>query len=111
MTAEPILWVTRTWSDVVEGDIVRPAGRPDIGPSRVLEIGPAQQWHIDPKSNPRWPRPKLWRARRVVLDPDPGMPDGADPDGRIDIAMTRSELNAPEMLGGWAGRVRVEWRK
>lgn len=108
---DPILWIARTWADVVEGDLVRPPGHADKA-ARVVRVGPALKWHVDPAGNPRWPRPLPRVRRAIVLDPDPGpaVADGVNPDAPIEIAMTEREVRVMNMLGGWPGRLRVDWR-
>lgn len=62
----PWEWVTATWADVHAGDKVRAPGVPDsddVATSVHLWSG-----HVDPASNPRYPRPLEHQEVIVVLE-------------------------------------------
>lgn len=107
------VWVERTWSDVRQGDVVRPPGV-EQHEATVTAIGPVCAWHVNPDSHPRWPTPMEWQARAVTMIPlgkgeesafTP--PNGVDPGASVEIGVTRGELAAIEMLGGWKERVAI----
>jgi hypothetical protein len=105
------VWVERTWSDVRQGDVVRPPGM-QAHEAIVTGIGPVCAWHADPNSHPRWPTPMEWQARPVAMVPlgkgeeSAFTPvNGVNPDAGVEIRVTRGELAAIEALGGWKERV------
>lgn len=107
------VWVERTWVDVRQGDVIRPAGQTDEAhAARVVTIGPVNRWHAAPGASQYRPNesPMEWSARAVTLQPiEKGVtfsPEhGMRPDAAVDIKVTRSELAAIEALGGWRNRI------
>lgn len=94
------VWVKRLWRDVRQGDIIRPVGMPAHA-ARVEAI----ERHTR-------------TVRRVTLLPgcddttavrDPFTRDVSNPDGAIEIHLTRGEVAAIEALGGWSARMGVIW--
>lgn len=94
------VWVERTWRDVRQGDIIRPVGMPAHA-ARVEAI----ERHTR-------------TVRRVTLFPgcdettavrDSFTRDVSNPDGAIEIHLTRGEIAAIEALGGWSARMGVIW--
>lgn len=112
------VWIERTWADVRQHDVIRPAGQAtDEHAAEVIEIGPANRWHAAPGASQYWPNesPLEWSARRVTMLPlrrqgdagaQPFTPEhGMRPDAAVEIRVTRGELAAIEALGGWENRV------
>lgn len=113
------VWVERTWVDVRQGDVIRPAGQTDEAhAARVVTIGPVNRWHAAPGASQYRPNesPMEWSARAVTLAPilvNAGRASsvthtpqhGMRPDAAVDIKVTRGELAAIEALGGWHNRI------
>lgn len=117
---DEMIWVERTWIDVLEGDIVRPpsswpgAMKDETHAAIVAEVGPVNHWHASPNANEYRPNesPLEWSAIRVTLKPLDGRPTfspehGMKPDAGVEIKVTRAELAAIEACGGWANRIGV----
>ena len=126
-TAQPFIWVRRTWTDVRQDDVIRPVTADGVAldqhAARVVAIGPVCEWHVDDLTavteqdvRDRQYRPNEHRltysARRVTMcsvqgDPDVTVtpPHGMNPDAPVDIRTTTVEVDAIELLGGWAARV------
>lgn len=116
---DEFVWVERTWADVREGDVIRPAGQTDeTHAARVVTIGPVNRWHAAPGASQYRPNesPMEWSARAVTLAPilvNAGRASsvthtpqhGMRPDAAVDIKVTRGELAAIEALGGWRNRI------
>ncbi len=117
-------WVERTWRDVRQGDVIRPAGPEDVvsrHEALVVMLGPVNHWHATPDANEYRPHesPLEWSSVPVTLSPIRGAgqggedvqpftpPNGMNPDAPVQICVTRGELAAIEMLGGWGQRVTV----
>lgn len=119
-------WILRTWVDVRRGDVVRMPGQ-EATASEVVELT-TLNWHVNdipPKgSTPEQAeqfardvqyRPNEhageWTARPVTLRPlgagDPGarhrIPN-VNPAAPVEIRLTQAEVDAIELLGGWAMR-------
>lgn len=115
------VWIERTWVDVREGDVIRPAGQAtDEHAAEVVKIGPVNHWHAAPGASQYRPNesPLEWSARAVTLLPlkAPGgdadastftPPHGMRPDAPVDIRVTRGELAAIEACGGWKNRIGI----
>lgn len=108
-----ILWVERTWVDVRDGDTVRPPGQ-SAAAAVVLSASPVLAWHAAPGASQYRPNesPADWSAIRVVLESIDGRtriepPHGVKPDAAVEIEVTRAELRAIELLGGWGCRLGV----
>lgn len=76
------VWVPLTWADVAPGDRVRLPGRPDTEEG-VLAVLPLD-WHVDPKSKERWPRP-LEHSEIKVTFCEPERTYGFPPSGQVEI--------------------------
>lgn len=117
--SDEFVWVERTWVDVRQGDVIRPAGQTDeTHAARVVTIGPVNRWHAAPGASQYRPNesPMEWSARAVTLAPilvNAGRASsvthtpqhGMRPDAAVDIKVTRGELAAIEALGGWHNRI------
>jgi hypothetical protein len=121
------LWFTRTWADVRRGDVVRMPGQQETA-AEVMELADLT-WHVNdippegmsPEQIEAFQRDVQyrpnehageWTTRPVTLRPlaaeDPStrhrIPN-VNPDAPVDIRCTHAELNAIELLGGWAHRI------
>lgn len=111
------IWVERTWRDVREGDVIRPAGPGDIvsrHEAEVVTLGATQHWHAAPDANEYRPNesPMEWASIPVTLEPLAGgaafsPPNGMNPDAPVQIRVTRGELAAIQACGGWGQRISV----
>lgn len=124
---DSLLWVLRTWADVRRGDVVRMPGQ-DATAAEVMELT-TLQWHVndippagmtseqlDRFSRALQYRPNEhageWTARPVTLRPlaadDPAVRHripNVNPAAPVEIRLTQMEIDAIELLGGWAHRV------
>ena len=130
----PYLWTARTWVDVRRGDVVRMPGQ-EATAAEVMELAtlgwhvndrpPAQKEgesdeayakRVDAFNRDVQYRPNEhageWTARPVTLRPlaadDPAtrhrIPN-VNPSAPVEIRLTQVEVDAIELLGGWAMRV------
>ncbi len=123
--ADPFTWVTRTWADVREGDVIRPPGV-EGADARVAAIGPIVAWGVDDlqpldayqqrdiQYNPSKyagtyavRRATFVRVDEHARTVDPPITREMKPDADVDIRVTLAELKAIEALGGWAERVAI----
>jgi len=123
----PHIWVLRTWADVRRGDVVRMPGQ-EATAAEVMELT-TLSWHVNdippegmtPEEAERFARDVQyrpnehageWTARSVTLRPlsadDPAarhrIPN-VNPAAPVEIRLTQAEVDAIELLGGWAQRV------
>jgi hypothetical protein len=101
-------WHERTWVDVRTGDTVKLPGTENTA---YVRHAVHQGWHVDPRSSEYRPVAMEWSCVHVeltagqehdaatlgVLDMDPAKP--------ILIQLSRSEVDAIELLDGWQQRV------
>lgn len=122
---DPFTWVTRTWVDVREGDVIRPPGV-EGADARVAAIGPVVAWGVDDlqpldayqqrdiQYNPAKyagsyavRRATFFSVGENAKTVDPPITREMKPDAAVDIRVTAAELKAIEALGGWGNRVAV----
>ncbi len=89
-------WPTATWADVREGDVVRAGEGAKEG--MVVKIGPVS---TRAQSEARFRHVELISIEGHRAVP----PHGMNPQAAVQIRVTRRELAAIELLGGWANRV------
>lgn len=109
-----LTWVTRTWVDVREGDVIRPPGI-DGAEAKVAAIGPVVAWGVndlqpldayqqrDIQYNPA-KYAGSYAVRRATFG-DPPITREMKPGAPVDIRVSLAEAKAIEALGGWAERV------
>lgn len=131
---EPHIWILRTWVDVRRGDVVRMPGQKSTA-AEVMELTtlnwhvndrPPEQkegesdeayakrveaFNRDVQYRPN-EHAGEWTARPVTLRPlaagDPAIRHripNVNPAAPVEIRLTRAEVDAIELLGGWAQRV------
>jgi ketosteroid isomerase-like protein len=100
------VWVKRPWRDVRQGDVIRPVGMPAHAArvesiarhTRAVRRVTMQPWDTSAYADPENQPAQFTR-------------DVNNPDGEIEIHLTRGELAAVEALGGWSARIGVAWDK
>ncbi len=117
LIAAELIWVERTWVDVRTGDVVRPPGVDAV--ATVAVVGPVVAWGVnDVQPLNAYERRDIqynpgryagsYAARKVVmapLDSQPVVERQMRADAPVEIRMTRGEVAAIELLGGWGQRL------
>jgi len=103
-----LLWVPRTWQDVRAGDDIRLPGSIHVATVTGTNAPGGNRWHVHPAADPYHPELSQveWTEICVRLE---GRTDllSFDPAGPIEILLSRTEVDAIELLG-WENRVRME---
>ncbi len=89
-------WPAATWADVRQGDVVRATEGAKEG--MIVKIGPVS---TRAQSGARFRHVELLSIEGHRAVP----PHGMNPAATVQIRVTRRELAAIELLGGWANRV------
>lgn len=103
-------WVTRTWRDVRAGDDIRITVDGQKHTSMIMGTNApgGNRWHVHPAADEYHPELSQvdWTEICVRLE---GRTDllSFDPAGPIEILLSRTEVDAIELLSGWDARVSV----